>query len=147
MSPKRVSTPREPTCTKDPGSRAAGVATAFTLIESAPSRGRAVNAPHLVALVRAGAKFEKGETGRTTRTNQAPQVPRPRPRFGAIGEVSAMRKGAQFAVHVAHQDGCVLSAGRAGALASAAGGELRMCWPLRRQAEGRRANARTAGRR
>ena len=33
---------------------------AFKLIESAQARWRAVNAPHLVALVRAGAKFEKG---------------------------------------------------------------------------------------
>jgi hypothetical protein len=31
------------------------------LIESAQSRWRAVNAPRLVALVRAGAKFEKGK--------------------------------------------------------------------------------------
>jgi len=46
--------------TKGPGSRAAGVAMAFKLIESAQARWRAVNAPHLVALVRAGAKFEKG---------------------------------------------------------------------------------------
>ena len=46
--------------TKGPGSRAAGVAMAFKLIESAQSRWRAVNAPHLVALVRAGATFEKG---------------------------------------------------------------------------------------
>ena len=46
--------------TKGPGSRAAGVAMAFKLIESAQTRWRAVNAPHLVALVRAGAKFEKG---------------------------------------------------------------------------------------
>ena len=46
--------------TKGPGSRAAGVAMAFKLIESAPARWRAVNAPHLVALVRAGARFEKG---------------------------------------------------------------------------------------
>ena len=43
-----------------PGSRAAGVAMAFKLIESARARWRAVNAPHLVALVRAGAVFEKG---------------------------------------------------------------------------------------
>jgi len=34
---------------------------AFKLIESAQHRWRAVNAPHLVALVRAGAKFEKGK--------------------------------------------------------------------------------------
>ncbi|MGP5641382.1 IS256 family transposase [Brachybacterium tyrofermentans] len=46
--------------TKGPGSRAAGVAMAFKLIESAQARWRAVNAPHLVALVRAGATFEKG---------------------------------------------------------------------------------------
>ncbi len=46
--------------TKGPGSRAAGIAMAFKLIESAQARWRAVNAPHLVALVRAGAVFEKG---------------------------------------------------------------------------------------
>ena len=34
---------------------------AFKLIESAQARWRAVNAPHLVALVRAGAKFETGK--------------------------------------------------------------------------------------
>ena len=37
--------------TKGPGSRAAGLAMAFKLIESAQDRWRAVNAPHLVALV------------------------------------------------------------------------------------------------
>ncbi len=47
--------------TKGPGSRAAGVAMAFKLIESAQRRWRAVNAPHLVALVRAGARFENGK--------------------------------------------------------------------------------------
>lgn len=46
--------------TKGPGSRAAGVAMAFKLIESAQARWRVVNAPHLVALVRAGATFENG---------------------------------------------------------------------------------------
>ena len=46
--------------TKGPGSRAAGVAMAFKLIESAQSRWRCVNAPHLVALVRAGARFDRG---------------------------------------------------------------------------------------
>jgi len=34
---------------------------AFKLIESAQARWRAVNAPHLVALVRAGAKFKNGK--------------------------------------------------------------------------------------
>jgi len=47
--------------TKGPGSRAAGLAMAFKLIESAQKRWRAVNAPHLVALVRAGARFVNGK--------------------------------------------------------------------------------------
>ena len=47
--------------TKGPGSRVAGLATAFKLIESAQDRWRAVNAPHLVALVRAGAAFTGGK--------------------------------------------------------------------------------------
>jgi transposase-like protein len=47
--------------TKGPGSRAAGLAMAFKLIEAAQARWRAVNAPHLVALVRAGAVFETGQ--------------------------------------------------------------------------------------
>jgi hypothetical protein len=34
---------------------------AFKLIESAQARWRAVNAPHLVALVRAGATFTNGK--------------------------------------------------------------------------------------
>jgi hypothetical protein len=51
---------------KGPGSRAAGVAMVFKFIKSAQARWCAVNAPHLVALVRAGATFEK-ETRRTTR--------------------------------------------------------------------------------
>lgn len=46
--------------TKGPGSRAAGLAMAFKLLESAQNRWRAVNAPHLVALVRAGAHFDHG---------------------------------------------------------------------------------------
>lgn len=46
--------------TKGPGSRAAGLAMAFKLLEAAETRWRAVNGPHLVALVRAGATFKKG---------------------------------------------------------------------------------------
>jgi putative transposase len=46
--------------TKGPGSRAAGLAMAYKLIEAAQTRWRAVNAPKLVALVRAGVVFEKG---------------------------------------------------------------------------------------
>jgi transposase-like protein len=47
--------------TKGPGNRAAGVAMAFKLIESAQQRWRMVNAPHLVALVGAGATFVNGK--------------------------------------------------------------------------------------
>src|SRR6202167_1245935 len=47
--------------TKGPGSRAAGIAMAYKLIDAAQARWRAVNAPHLVALVRAGAVFHKGK--------------------------------------------------------------------------------------
>jgi putative transposase len=46
--------------TKGPGSKAAGLAMAYKLIEAAQDRWRSVNAPHLVAVVRAGAKFDKG---------------------------------------------------------------------------------------
>jgi transposase-like protein len=47
--------------TRGPGSRAAGLAMAFKLIQAAQDRWRAVNAPHLVALVRAGAVFKNGK--------------------------------------------------------------------------------------
>ena len=52
--------------TNGPASRTAWLAMAFKLIEAAEARWRAVNAPHLAALVRAGAVFEKGDrtTGR-----------------------------------------------------------------------------------
>ncbi|MEU0413544.1 IS256 family transposase [Streptomyces griseorubiginosus] len=46
--------------TRGAGSRAAALAMVFKLVESAQSRWRAVNAPHLVALVRAGARFPRG---------------------------------------------------------------------------------------
>jgi putative transposase len=46
--------------TKGPGSKAAGLALAFKLLEAAQDRWRAVNGPQLVALVRAGARFDKG---------------------------------------------------------------------------------------
>ena len=53
--------------TKGPGSRAAGLAMAYKLIESAQTRWRAVNAPHLVALVRAGVVVREGGDGRAIR--------------------------------------------------------------------------------
>jgi putative transposase len=46
--------------TKGPGSKVAGLAMAFKLLEAAQDRWRAVNGPHLVALVRAGARFDRG---------------------------------------------------------------------------------------
>ncbi|MFD4294685.1 transposase [Rhodococcus sp. NPDC058532] len=47
--------------TMGPGSKAAGMAMAYKLIEAVQAWCRAVNAPHLVALVRAGALFHKGK--------------------------------------------------------------------------------------
>lgn len=47
--------------TKGAGSRAAGLAMAFKLLEAAQENWRKVNAPHLVALVRAGARFIDGQ--------------------------------------------------------------------------------------
>jgi transposase-like protein len=47
--------------TRGPGSKAAGLAMAYKLILAAQDRWRAVNAPHLVALVRAGATFLNGK--------------------------------------------------------------------------------------
>ena len=47
--------------TRGPGSRAAGLAMAFKLIQAAQDHWRMVNAPHLVALVRAGATFINGK--------------------------------------------------------------------------------------
>jgi putative transposase len=60
--------------TKGPGSRAAGIAMAFKLIESAQTRWRAVKAPHLVALVRAGARFEKGKLVERPTTEEDDQL-------------------------------------------------------------------------
>jgi len=56
--------------TKGPGSKTAGLAMAFKLIEAAQARWRAVNAPHLVALVRNGAVFKKGKLVERTTTRR-----------------------------------------------------------------------------
>lgn len=47
--------------TKGPGSREAGVAMIYKLMEAAEGRWRKLTGAHLVALVRAGARFENGE--------------------------------------------------------------------------------------
>jgi len=57
--------------TKGPGSKDAGLAMVFKLLEAAEQRWRAVNGPHLVALVRAGAQFEKGRL--VERPEEAPE--------------------------------------------------------------------------
>ncbi|MFD5513342.1 IS256 family transposase [Streptomyces sp. NPDC127051] len=46
--------------TRGAGSPAAALAMVFNLVESAQARWRAITAPHLVALVRAGNRFENG---------------------------------------------------------------------------------------
>jgi putative transposase len=53
--------------TKGPGSRAASVAMAFKLIESPQRRSRLVNAPHLVALVRAEANSRTANSSNARR--------------------------------------------------------------------------------
>jgi transposase-like protein len=60
--------------TRGPGSRAAGLAMAFKLIQAAQARWRAVNAPHLVALVRAGARFEAGKLVERPEEQDQPQA-------------------------------------------------------------------------
>ena len=66
--------------TKGPGSKAAGLAMAFKLIEAAQGRWRAVNAPHLVALVRAGATFDNGKLVERPKTRPRQQTPHHPPR-------------------------------------------------------------------
>lgn len=64
--------------TKGAGSKAAGLAMAFKLIQAAERRWRLVNAPHLVALVRAGAKFVDGKLVERDE-DQAPEASAPSP--------------------------------------------------------------------
>jgi putative transposase len=47
--------------TTGPGTKDTGLAMVFKLLQAAEGRWRAVNGPHLVALVRAGARFEQGK--------------------------------------------------------------------------------------
>jgi transposase-like protein len=47
--------------TKGPGTKDTGLAMVFKLLQAAEGRWRAVNSPHLVALVRAGARFKAGK--------------------------------------------------------------------------------------
>jgi Transposase, Mutator family len=60
--------------TKGPGSRAAGLAMAFKPIEPAQDRWRAGSAPHLVALVRAGATYINGKLIERPGTEAQPET-------------------------------------------------------------------------
>ena len=60
--------------TKGHGSKAAALAMAFKLIEAAQDRWRAVNGPHLVALVRAGARFVNGTLVERPDDNHQPEA-------------------------------------------------------------------------
>jgi putative transposase len=60
--------------TKGAGSRKAGLAMAFKLLLAAEKRWRRVNAPHLVALIRAGVEFPNGEA-EMFRPEPAPEHP------------------------------------------------------------------------
>jgi len=57
--------------TKGAGSCEAGLAMAFKLLEAAQQRWRRVNAPHPVALVRAGATFIDGQLQERTSEEDA----------------------------------------------------------------------------
>jgi putative transposase len=57
--------------TKGAGSRQAGLAMAFKLIESAQCRWRKINAPHLVPSVRAGVRFLDGQREAPARREEA----------------------------------------------------------------------------
>jgi putative transposase len=57
--------------TKGAGSRRAGLAMAFKLIESSQHRWRKINAPHLVGQVREGRRFPDGEEERPSRREEA----------------------------------------------------------------------------
>jgi putative transposase len=73
--------------TKGAGSRKAGLAMAFKLLLAAEKRWRRVNAPHLVALVKAGVKFPKGKA-EMLQPEPAPEVFTSTPSIFAAEEVS-----------------------------------------------------------
>ena len=77
--------------TKGPGSRAAGLAMAFKLIESAQDRWRAASAPHLVALVRAGAIFINGKLIERPGQDSQPEAALPVSAGDASGPVRLMQ--------------------------------------------------------
>jgi putative transposase len=73
--------------TKGAGSRKAGLAMAFKLLLAAEKRWRRLNAPHLVALVKAGVKFPKGKA-EMLQPEPAPEVFTSTPSIFAAEETS-----------------------------------------------------------
>ena len=72
--------------TKGAGSRKAGLAMAFKLLLAAEKRWRRVNAPHLVALVKAGVKFPNGQA-KMFQSKQAEDLFVPAPWIPAADQV------------------------------------------------------------
>ncbi len=64
---------------KGPRSRAAGTTMAFKLLESAEDRWRAVNAPHLVALVRAAPPSREASSSNDPTNQEVTPTPRDTP--------------------------------------------------------------------
>jgi hypothetical protein len=60
VEPASATVRHRTTVTQGSGPGAAGPAMAFRLIQAAQDHWRMVSAPHLVTLVRAGARFEHG---------------------------------------------------------------------------------------
>lgn len=65
--------------TKGPGSRAAGLAMAFKLLEAAKTVGARSTPPHLVAFLRTGATFRDGELIENHTTDQETAASPPAP--------------------------------------------------------------------
>ena len=73
--------------TKGAGSRKAGLAMAFKLLLAAQKRWRRVNAPHLVALVKAGVKFPNGQAEMFSSEPPPEELVTPIPGILAVREV------------------------------------------------------------
>jgi putative transposase len=98
--------------TKGPGSRAAGLAMVFKLIEAARDRWRYVNGPHLVALVGPGPSSRKecSSSGQTRPSSRSPrdQFRTRRPQHLTIPRTSAASRSTSYA----QSDRCAASSRR-----------------------------------
>jgi hypothetical protein len=74
---------------------------AYTLIDAAQARWPAVNAPHLVALVRAGGVFHKGKLlERPIDITPEPSTAEPKPPDRRSPETHAIYRGDNFSSHI-----------------------------------------------